>query len=200
MDAHAGAAAGGIVSPGDRRVAQRRRYAALTLLVLAVGLAVACGDLVDRLRPAGEEGEPAATPEATATAEPAPRRLYRVEEGDTLSRIARQYGTTVQRLTELNDIADPERIEEGTLLVLPPAPPGSTPATDEALRAAAERHCPPQGVGSCRAQYLAAVSESEPRALCVSGETRWFFENPQGGIGADCSKDGFTIVAILGGG
>lgn len=140
------------------------------------------------------------TPEATATVAPAAQRLYRVEEGDTLTQIARQYGTTVQKLTELNDIANPERIEEGTLLVLPPAPQSTAPATDEGLRAEAERHCPPLGAGSCRAQYLAAAIQSEPRALCVSGDTRWFFENPQGGVGADCSKDGFTIVAILGGG
>ena len=200
MDAHARAPAGGVVPPGDRRAAQRRRYAALTLLALAIGLAVACGDLLDRVRPGDEDGEAAATPEATATAEPPAQRLYRVEEGDTLLQIARQYGTTVQRLVELNDIADPERIEDGTLLVLPPAGPGAAPATDEGLRAEAERHCPSQGAGSCRAQYLAAASQSAPRALCVSGETRWFFENPQGGVGADCSKDGFTIAAILGGG
>jgi LysM repeat protein len=140
-----------------------------------------------------------ATPEVTATPDAPAQQLYRVEEGDTLTQIARLYGTTVQQLAELNDIADPERIENGTLLVLPPAPPGAAPTSDEGLRAEAERHCPPQGAGSCRAQYLAAAEQSEPRALCVSGETRWFFENPQGGVGTDCSKDGFTIVAILGG-
>ena len=199
MDAHARTAAGGIAPSGDRRAAQRRRNAALTLLVLAISLAVACSDLVDRVRPSDDESEPVATPEATVTAEPPAPRLYRVEEGDTLSRIARLYGTTVQKLAALNDIPDPERIEEGTLLVLPPAASGITPVIDEGLRADAERYCPPLGAGSCRAQYVAAASQSEPRALCVSGETRWFFENPQGDVGADCSKDGFTVVAILGG-
>lgn len=43
-------------------------------------------------------------------------RTYTVISGDTLSEIARELGTTVRSLTELNDIADPNRISIGQVL------------------------------------------------------------------------------------
>ncbi|MBC8535265.1 GH25 family lysozyme [Feifania hominis] len=45
--------------------------------------------------------------------------LYRVRRGDTLWRIARRYGTTVEKLAELNHIADPNRIFVGQMLEIP---------------------------------------------------------------------------------
>lgn len=43
---------------------------------------------------------------------------YRVKRGDTLSRIAKQHGTTVRDLAAANDLADPDFIREGQVLAL----------------------------------------------------------------------------------
>lgn len=42
-----------------------------------------------------------------------------VQRGESLSLIAQQYGTTVQTLAALNNIADPNRIEVGQVILLP---------------------------------------------------------------------------------
>lgn len=46
-------------------------------------------------------------------------RIYRIQSGDTLSGIARRFGTTVERLTEINGIKMPNLIYEGQLLKIP---------------------------------------------------------------------------------
>ncbi len=46
-------------------------------------------------------------------------KYYRVEPGDNLSSIARQFGTTVAALMELNDITNPRLLRVGQLLELP---------------------------------------------------------------------------------
>lgn len=48
----------------------------------------------------------------------AQRRTYTVKPGDTLSAIAAKYGTTYQRLAEVNNIADPNRIYPGQVLAI----------------------------------------------------------------------------------
>lgn len=44
---------------------------------------------------------------------------YIVQRGDTLYSIARRYGTTVNAIAAANNIADPNRIQEGTRLLIP---------------------------------------------------------------------------------
>lgn len=46
--------------------------------------------------------------------------IYIIKSGDTLYDIARRYGTTAAALAELNNIADPDYIEAGRILRLPP--------------------------------------------------------------------------------
>ena len=48
-------------------------------------------------------------------------RSYTVLRGDFLYDIARRHGTTTHALVELNAIPDPNRIEVGQVIVLPPA-------------------------------------------------------------------------------
>jgi LysM repeat protein len=43
-------------------------------------------------------------------------QCYTVKSGDTLSKIARQFGTTVNALVALNGIANPDQIAAGTTL------------------------------------------------------------------------------------
>ena len=45
---------------------------------------------------------------------------YVVQRGDNLTSIANRYGTTVSELVRLNNIANPDRIYEGQLLVIRP--------------------------------------------------------------------------------
>ncbi len=44
---------------------------------------------------------------------------YTVKKGDTLSKIARELGTTVEILAKSNRIADPDQIKEGQILLIP---------------------------------------------------------------------------------
>lgn len=50
---------------------------------------------------------------------PAPAKTYKVLPGDTLTRIAKKYGTTVAELARLNSIADPNRLVAGQVIKLP---------------------------------------------------------------------------------
>lgn len=46
-------------------------------------------------------------------------RLYKVEKGDTLSKIARLFHTTPAKLTQINGISDPNKLKIGTELKVP---------------------------------------------------------------------------------
>jgi hypothetical protein len=46
---------------------------------------------------------------------------YTVQAGDTLGRIAVQFGTTVERIQALNNLSDPRALRIGTRLVIPPS-------------------------------------------------------------------------------
>ncbi len=50
---------------------------------------------------------------------PTPIGLYIVKPGDTLSKIANAFETTVDEIIALNGIADPNKIEVGQRLIIP---------------------------------------------------------------------------------
>ncbi len=56
-------------------------------------------------------------------------RRHRVQEGETLAEIARQYGVTVQAIAAANGLADPDRLLAGSELVIPAD--GRAPALSE---------------------------------------------------------------------
>jgi LysM repeat protein len=58
-------------------------------------------------------------PPATATPAPPATRQYTVKPGDTLSGIAARFGTTVKILAALNNIANPQLIRAGQVLLIP---------------------------------------------------------------------------------
>jgi LysM repeat protein len=85
---------------------------------------------------------PTATPTAVATPPVAPDEgvevRYEVRWGDTLTAIARRYGTTVEAIRARNpEITDPHRVHAGSVLIIPSSArvdPGSVttpPATQE---------------------------------------------------------------------
>jgi murein DD-endopeptidase MepM/ murein hydrolase activator NlpD len=72
---------------------------------------------------------------ASPTASVGPNE-YRVQAGDTLTRIARQHGQAVSTLMRLNNLPDPNKLERGQLLIVRSA---GTPAAARAERAASRR-------------------------------------------------------------
>jgi LysM repeat protein len=60
---------------------------------------------------------------------------YIVQKGDTLSRIAQQFGVTVAQLVAANNIQDPDHIEEGQRLAIP-LPTAATSAPNPGTTAA----------------------------------------------------------------
>jgi murein DD-endopeptidase MepM/ murein hydrolase activator NlpD len=74
--------------------------------------------------PVHEKPKPAPKPVAKAPAKPAPKpkaapKSHKVASGDTLAKIARKYGTTVARLTQLNGIKNANLIKVGQVIKLP---------------------------------------------------------------------------------
>jgi formylglycine-generating enzyme required for sulfatase activity len=61
----------------------------------------------------------AATATSTSVSPPSAQVVHVVQEGDTLSEIAKQYGVTVEALQEVNAISDPKRLQIGQELVIP---------------------------------------------------------------------------------
>ena len=54
--------------------------------------------------------------------------IYQVKSGDTLGQIARQYGVSLQQLIQENNLANPDLVEVGrTLTIPPPTPEGTGP-------------------------------------------------------------------------
>lgn len=63
--------------------------------------------------------EPRPQPDPTPPTNPQPTFTYRIQPGDTLSKIAVRYGTTAAALAQLNGIANPNRIYAGQALRIP---------------------------------------------------------------------------------
>ncbi|MDQ2965737.1 MAG: LysM peptidoglycan-binding domain-containing protein [Chloroflexota bacterium] len=66
--------------------------------------------------------EPTAVPTPVATAAPSTpvaTRTYTVKSGDTLSRIASQFGTTIDAIVQLNNLPDRNRLRVGQVLKIP---------------------------------------------------------------------------------
>ncbi|MGI6207388.1 MAG: LysM peptidoglycan-binding domain-containing protein [Anaerolineae bacterium] len=117
---------------------------ACLLIVVACGL-VACGASAAATQPVATPTI-AAPPTEPPTPTPEPT-VYVVVQGDTLSRIARSFGVTVEALAELNNIEDPNRISVGQVLVIPtpvelaaaeettPTPPPATATPTETATA-----------------------------------------------------------------
>jgi LysM repeat protein len=61
----------------------------------------------------------ATTPPPATTAPAATFRTYSVEEGDTLSRIAGRFGTTVAAIVNLNNLANANALTVGQVLLIP---------------------------------------------------------------------------------
>jgi murein DD-endopeptidase MepM/ murein hydrolase activator NlpD len=84
--------------------------------------------------------------------------FYRVERGDTLSKIARSNRQSVQNITRWNNLTNPDSIEVGQVLRV--APPGGAASTSGAVRSS--------GNGSSASVARPAPTESAPAAAPAS--------------------------------
>ena len=99
------------------------------LLLLPLTLTTACGGT-------GDPGDPVnlvTTPVPSATTPPEalptlPPVTYTVKPGDTLSGIADLFGITVDDLVRANNIADPNSLQVGQVLIIPGRAPTAAPA------------------------------------------------------------------------
>lgn len=97
-----------------------------------------------------EEAAPAAAPAAPSGA----TTTYKIKPGDNLTKIAKEYNTTVEELVKLNNIANPNLIIAGADLIVP-TPDGKPSA--EALAAQEE----------AIAKAKAALAESQAKAAAA---------------------------------
>lgn len=63
---------------------------------------------------------PTDTPTATPTPTPVPPRAHQVRQGETLITIAQQYDTTVEEILALNPGINPQLLQTGQVLLIPP--------------------------------------------------------------------------------
>ncbi len=93
-------------------------------------------EALNRLPDEPNPSAPSAAPGAVSTSAPAvpssgppvaPTRFHEVQQGDTLTAIAAEYGTDIATLMALNAISDPDALRVGQVLELPAAI-GATPA------------------------------------------------------------------------
>jgi LysM repeat protein len=77
-----------------------------------------------------EDGQPPPPPAPTPTPPSGGQTTYVVQSGDTLTRIAGRFGTTVALLVQVNNIPNPNLIYVGQVLIIPgTAQPPPAPAT-----------------------------------------------------------------------
>jgi LysM repeat protein len=110
------------------------------------------------MQPNGDSSSAPTTAAATATPTPAPTapatpgaKTHEMQPGETLTKVAAEYGVTVAALEQANNITDPKKIRVGTVLTLPagsssapvavapvpkPAAPTATPTAESAAAAA----------------------------------------------------------------
>lgn len=87
---------------------------------------------------------------------------YAVQSGDTLTKIAQEYGTTVENLAAYNEIDDPDHIEPGWTLRIPPedyeipSPPTVSGGKDEPAHGRQQ-------------QLMYLLSYQEYRRYCIYG-------------------------------
>lgn len=71
---------------------------------------------------AGKSGKDGSSPVAEASTPNSGQRAVQLRRGDTLSRLAARYDTTVKALQDLNELGNSTRIYAGSTLIVPTAP------------------------------------------------------------------------------
>lgn len=125
------------------------------------------------------------TPASTAPAPPettTPATTYQVKRGDTLTAIARFFGVTSSAIAVTNQLGSEDRLTEGQILQIPPAPPAGLVVA------------PPDGIAGDRFTFTLTGAKN--------GETVVFeVVAPGGGIFTGsphtASKDGVVTASYM---
>ena len=152
------------VQPGDTlsEIAAREGVG-LTALMQANGLGNADHVMVGEqlLIPGG--GRSSAAAAAGASRKSTPTAPYTVKGGETLSDIAAHFGTSTERLIQINGISDPDHVMAGSRLQIP-VRPGSRPAAKSSssakASATAKEHVvsPGESLGDIASRYGTSVA------------------------------------------
>jgi hypothetical protein len=115
----------------------------LLLIVLALAAPVSA-------YAAGPQGQ---TPPAQPILEPGsgidlPGKVYIVQPGDNLTRLAQRFGTSVESLVSANQISDPNSLPSGARLILPLHLPVVSPASQDPRRGLAMAVAAPQDLAT----------------------------------------------------
>ncbi len=113
-----------VVQPGDTLALIARRFGA-TVAAIAEANNIADPDVIfvgQVLQIPVPTVPPAVAAVPPTIAVPTGFRVYTVQPGDTLAEIAARFGTTVQALTTVNRIPDPDVIVAGQVLLVPIRP------------------------------------------------------------------------------
>jgi hypothetical protein len=120
--------------------------------------------------------------------------LYTVKTGDTLGRIADQFGVDVEELIAINDLADPDWLEPGMQLVIPAKAGQSQPVSSNPTVTPQEGEAFPwpiiESIVSPGNLFLEAVRISNPGSTAVL--TGWRLRAPSG---AEYVFGEFSLVA-----
>jgi LysM repeat protein len=95
---------------------------AAVVAALCVAALTACGALLGKSKLA-TVAPPAAPPSTTTTSTTAPATPYLVARGDTLSRIAKRFGVTVEAIVASSHLRNQDVLTVGQLLHIPPVAP-----------------------------------------------------------------------------
>jgi LysM repeat protein len=110
------------------------------------------------------DAEPAVATATAATSAPAPATTkYTIQRGDNLTKIAKQFGTTVEALVRYNGIANPNLIYAGSELIVP---------MDEAHAAAVKAAEEAQKASIAAAQEQAIAQAKAAAAAAAAARTK----------------------------
>jgi LysM repeat protein len=121
---------------------------------------------------------PGARSSASAAApRPLPTAPYTVKSGETLSEIADRFGTSTDRLIQLNRIANPNLVVAGTRLAIPGRPSAAAPPRNNASAANTKEHVVRSGESlstiadsyGLPVEKLVALNKIDDPDLVVSG-------------------------------
>ena len=96
-------------------------------------------------------------------------QTYTVQAGDTLSKIADQFGVTVEALVQANGLGDPSTLQVGQTLVIP-VPDSFIPQKVEGLRGVVNITIYKQADGSQHAEYVLWNKDTPFPSLPLTGE------------------------------
>jgi LysM repeat protein len=172
---------------------------AFTGMVLFFGLMAALGaqgssnsgttaDTAQTFRTPSPPATPTAVPPPADTPTPSPSYLtYTVQSGDTLSRIATDFGTTYQAIMELNHLTD-TTIYSGTQLIIPAQPTTDFPIPTPASLATATLYSTPTPI--------VAPTSPPPAPTTPPDSGLGTSANPVPRGQAGLAPDGFQVVVL----